>query len=78
MWEVGGALLLSQLDNIGPSRVKNLLAAGISSFAQLATADAKRIEAACHRNAPYGSILKSKAAAIPQFHIGISKVRHTF
>ncbi|KAI9244847.1 Sec63 Brl domain-containing protein [Phascolomyces articulosus] len=58
---------LRQIDKIGPKMAKTLAKAGISTFDQLRSVDAARIEVVLHRNPPFGNQIKEALGIIPLF-----------
>ena len=67
-------LHIKQLDGIGQVFVRKLVGAGIKSIDDLENTDAHRIEAACHRNPPWGTQLLEKAKAFPKLRVSIQMV----
>ncbi|ORZ39973.1 P-loop containing nucleoside triphosphate hydrolase protein [Catenaria anguillulae PL171] len=61
--------LLRQVDKLGPVLTSTLAEAGITTFAELASAPAWRLEQLCRRNPPFGSGLVTAANQFP--HLGV-------
>jgi ATP-dependent DNA helicase HFM1/MER3 len=64
-------LQMKQLDKIGIAGVRKLVAAGINSIETLELAEPHRIEAALHRNAPFGLQVLAIAKSFPRLRISL-------
>ena len=67
-------LHMKQLEGIGPTFVRKLVNAGISSVEELGDVETHRIEQACSRNPPWGSNLQAKAKTFPKLRITLRMV----